>query len=185
MGLPELKCMHVCVCVCVCVHKDGREAVENAVLHRGVLGTLEAADLGSNPRFVTHPLRHSLQLSEPVFLHLQNGDKTLFHKTMVQVQGETVCRVLARVSPEPENYLKGGLKPRGTKERPSSNPCPIYSFGLALMMSKNIKLGAGLVAQWLSVHVPLRRPGVRRFGSRMWTWHHLASHAVVGTPHIK
>ncbi|XP_070098616.1 ral guanine nucleotide dissociation stimulator-like isoform X1 [Equus przewalskii] len=29
-----------------------------------------------------------------------------------------------------------------------------------------------------------RRPGVRRFESRLWTWHRLASHAVVGVPHI-
>ena len=45
--------------------------------------------------------------------------------------------------------------------------------------------GAGPVAQWLNSHVPLRRPGVRWFGSRVWTWHHLASHGVVGVPHIK
>ena len=29
------------------------------------------------------------------------------------------------------------------------------------------------------------RPGVRRFGSRVQTWHCLASHAVVGIPRIK
>ena len=34
------------------------------------------------------------------------------------------------------------------------------------------------MAQWLSVHVPLQQPGVRLFGSQVWTWHHLASHAV-------
>ena len=28
-------------------------------------------------------------------------------------------------------------------------------------------------------------PRVRGFGSRVWTWHHLARHAVVGVPHIK
>ena len=28
-------------------------------------------------------------------------------------------------------------------------------------------------------------PGVRWFGSQVRTWHHLASHAVVGIPHIK
>ena len=28
-------------------------------------------------------------------------------------------------------------------------------------------------------------PGVHRFGSRVWTWHPLACHAVVGIPHIK
>ena len=30
-----------------------------------------------------------------------------------------------------------------------------------------------------------QRPGVRRFGSRVQTWHRLAHHAVVGTPRIK
>ena len=29
------------------------------------------------------------------------------------------------------------------------------------------------------------QPGVRRFRSRVWTWHCLASHAVAGIPHIK
>ena len=41
------------------------------------------------------------------------------------------------------------------------------------------------MAQQLSAHVPLQRPGVRWFGSRVRTWHRLASHAVVGVPHIK
>ena len=45
--------------------------------------------------------------------------------------------------------------------------------------------GAGLVAQWLSAHVLLRWPGVRQFRSWVQTWHRLASHAVVGVPHIK
>ena len=30
-----------------------------------------------------------------------------------------------------------------------------------------------------------QRPGVCWFGSRVWTWHRLAHHAVVGVPHIK
>ena len=41
------------------------------------------------------------------------------------------------------------------------------------------------MAQQLSAHIPLQRPGVHRFGSWVWTWHRLASHAVVGVPHIK
>ena len=45
--------------------------------------------------------------------------------------------------------------------------------------------GAGLVAQWLSLCVLLRWPSVRWFGSQVWTWHHLSSHAVAGIPHIK
>ena len=44
---------------------------------------------------------------------------------------------------------------------------------------------AGLVVQRLSSHVPLRQPRVHRFRSRVRTWHHLASHAVVGVPRIK
>ena len=40
--------------------------------------------------------------------------------------------------------------------------------------------GAGLVGQQLGSHVPLQRPGVCWFGSRVRTWHGLASHAVVG-----
>ena len=39
---------------------------------------------------------------------------------------------------------------------------------------------AGPVAQWLSAHVPIQRPGVRWFRSRVQTWHCLESHAVVG-----
>ena len=50
---------------------------------------------------------------------------------------------------------------------------------------KRLNSGASPVAQRLSVHVPLRRPGVRGFGSRVWTWHRLARHAVVGIPYIK
>ena len=57
---------------------------------------------------------------------------------------------------------------------------------LVLLVSISQKPGeAGLVVQRLSLHVPLRWPGVRRFGSRAWTWHCLSSHAVVGVPHIK
>ena len=47
------------------------------------------------------------------------------------------------------------------------------------------KIRAGPVAQRLSSHVPLRWPGVHWFRSWVWTWHHLASHAVVGIPYIK
>ena len=50
---------------------------------------------------------------------------------------------------------------------------------------KNTCWGAGLVAQRLSAHLLLRRPGVRWFRSWVWIWHHLARHAVVGIPHIK
>ena len=50
---------------------------------------------------------------------------------------------------------------------------------------KRASLGAALVAQWLSVHIVLRRRRVRQFGSRMQTWLHLAGHVAVGIPRIK
>ena len=40
----------------------------------------------------------------------------------------------------------------------------------SLLSAKNIKVGAGLVAQQLSSHVPLRQPGVHWFGSQVWTY---------------
>ena len=55
---------------------------------------------------------------------------------------------------------------------------PFYSL-------KTNRAGAGPVVQQLSSHVPLWRPEVHQFGSRVRTWHHLASQAVVGVPHIK
>ena len=45
--------------------------------------------------------------------------------------------------------------------------------------------GASLVVQRLSAHVLLRWPGVRWFGRWVRTWHRMATHAVVGVPHIK
>ena len=45
--------------------------------------------------------------------------------------------------------------------------------------------GAGLVVQQLSAQVLLLWPRVHWFGSRVRTWHRMASHAVVGVPHIK
>ena len=49
---------------------------------------------------------------------------------------------------------------------------------------RTIDLGPSPMAQWLSAHVPLWRPGVHRFGSRVRTWHCLTGHAVAGIPHI-
>uniref|UniRef100_A0A9L0IBN0 ADF-H domain-containing protein n=1 Tax=Equus asinus TaxID=9793 RepID=A0A9L0IBN0_EQUAS len=54
------------------------------------------------------------------------------------------------------------------------------------MVSPNTTQGRSLknsqgtrpVVQRLSSHVLLRRPGVHRFRSRVWTWHQFASHAV-------
>ena len=46
-------------------------------------------------------------------------------------------------------------------------------------------MGASLVAEQLSSHIPLGQPRVHGFRSRVQTWHHLAHHAVVGIPHIK
>ena len=51
--------------------------------------------------------------------------------------------------------------------------------------AKSTVPGAGLVAQRLCAHVPLRWPGVHQFGSWVWTRDHLASHAEVGVPHNK
>ena len=56
---------------------------------------------------------------------------------------------------------------------------------IPVVPSKRSKKGAGPVAQWLSSHVPLQQPGVHRFGSWVWTWYSLASHAVAGVPHIQ
>ena len=57
--------------------------------------------------------------------------------------------------------------------------CGLY---LNKALTKKEGRGASLVVQRLSVHVPLWRPGVHRFGSRVQTRHRLASHAVVGVP---
>ena len=51
--------------------------------------------------------------------------------------------------------------------------------------NENKAIEASPMAQRLNAHVLLRRPGVRRFGSWVHTWHCLACHAVVGVPHIK
>ena len=60
-----------------------------------------------------------------------------------------------------------------------------YIFLNMAIWIKICNVGAGLVAQWLSSQVLVRQPGVRQFRSPVRTWHHLASHAVVGVPHIK
>ena len=44
---------------------------------------------------------------------------------------------------------------------------------------------ASPVVQWLIAHVPLQWPRVRPFGSQVWRWNCLASHAMAGVPHIK
>ena len=51
----------------------------------------------------------------------------------------------------------------------------IYSLRGYYMLDTilEMRIGAGLVAQWLSLHVLLQQPRVCRFGSRVWTWHHL------------
>ena len=63
-------------------------------------------------------------------------------------------------------------------------PFPV-NLNLALFLHLKLTLGAGPVAQRLTAHIPLWRPQVHWFRSRVQTWHHLASHAVVGIPHIK
>ena len=63
-----------------------------------------------------------------------------------------------------------------------------YCITTSLTVKSTLKIksiGAVLVAQWLSLHILLQQPGVCRFGSQVQTWHRLASHAVIGVPHIK
>ena len=62
--------------------------------------------------------------------------------------------------------------------------CPIQENRMSLHIKRSSFRGQP-VAQQLSAHVPLWRPGVWQFGFRVPTWHCLASHAVVGVPHIK
>ena len=50
---------------------------------------------------------------------------------------------------------------------------------------KFVFMGSGLVVQWLSSHVLLLWPRLRRFGSWVRMWHSLESHAVVGVPYTK
>ena len=59
--------------------------------------------------------------------------------------------------------------------------------GYAFSELGDIKIisGAGLVAEWLSLHTLLHWPGVCWFGSRAWTYALLSSHTVAGIPHIK
>ena len=61
-----------------------------------------------------------------------------------------------------------------------------YTFKeMRARINQKDRRGACLVTQQLSGHFPLRRPGVRRFRSRVQTWLRLTDHAVVGIPHIK
>ena len=50
---------------------------------------------------------------------------------------------------------------------------------------KRLSPWAGLVVQWFSSNVLLWQPEFCLLGSRVQTWHRLASHAVVGVPRIK
>ena len=101
-------------------------------------------------------------------------------------------QLMGRAAPltRPRNLLE---QPPGQVSRLQSllNPLPDGGFVAAEgheLLASFFKLvhflEAGLVAQWLSAHIPLRRLGVHWFGSRVQTWHHLARHAVVRVPHI-
>ena len=68
---------------------------------------------------------------------------------------------------------------------PKSKPQALFILDLRIITMKKQTGGAGPVAQRLSLHLPLWWPGVHRGRSRLRTWHRLASHAVVGIPHIK
>ena len=50
---------------------------------------------------------------------------------------------------------------------------------------KMCKTRAGPGAQRLSAHIPLRQPGICRFGSLVQTLYRMTGHAVAGVPHIK
>ena len=71
----------------------------------------------------------------------------------------------------------------------SSSSCsPFFFFfslcfppGLGSKRSRRGRPGGAAVKCTL----PLLRPGIRGFGSRVRTWHRLARHAVVGVPHRK
>ena len=95
------------------------------------------------------------------------------------------CDWLLHTLPCPQVPPQGGF-PVHPVERTASiflSPPPLFALGSS---HENLStLGAGPVAQWLSLHVLLGWPGVRRFGSRVRTWHRLASHAVAGIPHMK
>lgn len=51
-----------------------------------------------------------------------------------------------------------------------------------LCLFKRRKAGASPVVQQLSLHFPLRWPGLRHLVPWAQTMHHLASHAVAGIP---
>ena len=82
-------------------------------------------------------------------------------------------------------WCPGGGGKRAEGPRPSKYTLLQSSETHSAASHSKTHTGAGLEAQRLSAHVLLRRPGVCQFGFRVWTWHHLASHAVVGVPHIK
>ena len=62
--------------------------------------------------------------------------------------------------------------------------CFVFAFAFILLCLRSA-IGTGQVAQRLSSHVLLRRPGVHWFRPQMRTWHYMASHAVAGIPRIK
>lgn len=53
--------------------------------------------------------------------------------------------------------------------------CELYLTKAAI---KNRYAGAGHLAEWLSSHALVQRPGVHQFGSWLWTWHCSSGHAV-------
>ena len=114
-----------------------------------------------------------------------------------------LCPLQSRacISSFPSGPVEGGLgysAPRASYKHLTKSP-PFHSFtpfiALIWVRGPRVKgrrimilisaLGVSLVVQQLSSHILLWRPRVRWFGSRVQTWHRLASHAVVGVPHIK
>ena len=84
--------------------------------------------------------------------------------------------------------IKGVVSPHFPDEEMSLRDEIIWArpFNCQGRLELELKPWAGpVVAQRLSLHVPLRRPGVRQFGSRVRTWHCMARHVVAGIPLIK
>ena len=84
------------------------------------------------------------------------------------------------------SIIRKGVQPGGGRMRNQPhNPAAVSNLSDLLRAFPKKGGEAGPVAQRLSSHIPLRRPGVRWFRSRVLTWHRLANYAVVGMPHIK
>ena len=80
-----------------------------------------------------------------------------------------------------------GLFNMKSLEIQKDHDCMVQAMSGSPWRSVAVKNGRGAnpLVQQLSVSVVLWQLGVCQFGSRVWTWHGLASHAVVGIPHVE